>query len=139
MRTIEATLADSFTRVVGERLLPDGLTGAAAATWLYEAPFGLLAQDDAADPRFVYANRTAQRLFGYDRDEFVGLPSRLSAAAQDRAARAAFLESVRSQGFVRGYRGLRVGRDGRPFWIADVTVWNLEAGQAALIPRWADA
>ncbi|MDP9794938.1 PAS domain S-box-containing protein [Catenuloplanes nepalensis] len=137
MRTIETMLADSFARVVGEPLLPDGLHGAAAASWLYEAPFGLLAQDDAADPLFVYANRTAQRLFGYGRDEFVGLPSRLSAAAQDRDARAAFMAAVRSRGFVRGYRGLRVTGTGRPFWIEDVTVWNHEAGQAALIPRWA--
>ncbi|GAB7051269.1 MEKHLA domain-containing protein [Catenuloplanes indicus] len=120
-------------------MLPAGLSGADAETWLHEAPFGLLAQDDAADPRFVYANRTAQWLFGYDREEFTGLPSRLSAAAADRTARAEFLESVRRNGFVRGYRGLRVTREGRPFWTEDVTVWNLEAGQAALIPRWTDA
>ena len=48
--------------------------------WLYEhAPFGLLAHDTSADPRFVYANSTAQGCFGYAWEEFVGLPSRLSA------------------------------------------------------------
>jgi len=40
------------------------------------APFGLLAHDESADPPFVHANPTARQRFGYDWDEFVGLPSR---------------------------------------------------------------
>lgn len=134
-------LADSYQRLLGEPLVPDGLRGQAAADWLYDAPFGLLAHDTSPDPVFVYANRTAQRIFGYDREEFHGLPSRLSAGDEDRASRAAFLASVRAKGYATGYRGPRVAKDGRRFWIEDVTLWNLAgadgtvAGQAALIPR----
>ena len=85
------------------------MTGAEAAVWLYEAPFGLLAHDTSPDPLFVYANLRAQK------------------------------------GCVDGYRGLRVAKSGRLFWIEDVTVWNILGpesalvGQAALVRRWADA
>ncbi|MFI5842973.1 MEKHLA domain-containing protein [Catenuloplanes sp. NPDC051500] len=137
-------LADSYRTLVGEPLVPDGLRGLRAAEWLYEAPFGLLAHDTSADPLFIYANLTAQQLFGYSWDDFVGLPSRLSAGAQDRESRAAVLESVRLKGFASDYRGPRVTADGQPFWIEDVTIWNLigpsgdRTGQAALIRRWTD-
>jgi hypothetical protein len=137
-------LADSYRTLVGEPLVPDGLHGLEAAEWLYEAPFGLLAHDTSPDPLFVYANLTAQQLFGYSWDDFIGLPSRLSAGPQDRESRAALMESVRLKGFATGYRGPRVTSEGRGFWIEDVTIWNLldpagvPAGQAALILRWTD-
>jgi MEKHLA domain len=74
-----ALLTESYATVVGGPLVPEGMSGDAAADWLYDAPFGLLAHDTSADPLFVYANRTAQERFGYTWDEFVGLSSRLSA------------------------------------------------------------
>jgi PAS domain-containing protein len=61
---------------------PAGLRSAEAAAWLYDAPFGLLAPDTSPDPLFVYANRRAQQAFGYRRDEFIGLPSRLPAGGR---------------------------------------------------------
>jgi PAS domain S-box-containing protein len=137
-------LAESYEKVVGEPLVPEGMPGDAAAAWLYEAPFGLLAHDTSADPLFVYANHTAQELFGYTWDEFVGLPSRLSAGGQAREERRAFMESVRRQGYASNYRGPRITKSGRQFWIEDTTVWNLLGpesqlvGQAALIRNWAD-
>ncbi|GIJ44943.1 MEKHLA domain-containing protein [Virgisporangium aliadipatigenens] len=135
-------IADSYLMHIGEELVPGGLRGTGAASWLYDASAPLLAHDAAADPLFVYANRKAQALFGYEWDEFVGLPSRLSAGEQDRESRRAFLESVRRQGYADNYRGPRVTRDGRRFWIENATVWNLvgpdgaPAGQAAMILRW---
>jgi PAS domain-containing protein len=132
-------LAGSYAKLVGEPLVPERLD---AAAWLYEAPFGLLAHDTSPDPKFVYANLTAQKHFEYTWDEFVGLPSRLSAGEEDREARRAFLDDVRRQGYSHEYRGPRVAKSGRRFWIEDVTLWNLVgadgelAGQAALIRRW---
>lgn len=133
-------LAHSHLALTGRKLVPDQYRGPAAADWLYEAPFGLLAHDTSPDPLFVYANRRAQRLFGYPLDEFVGLPSRLSAGQQNRRSRADLMDRVRRHGYALGYRGPRVTKDGRPFWIENVTVWNLvvpdgpPVGQAALIP-----
>lgn len=118
--------------------------GDEAAAWLYDAPFGLLAQNMSDDPIFVYANRTAQEHFGYTWDELVGLPSRLSAGGRAREMRRLFMESVRRQGYAVNYRGLRIAKSGRRFWIEHTTVWNLLGaeselvGQAALIRSWAD-
>jgi hypothetical protein len=135
-------LAASYERLVGEPLAPAGLTGGDVAGWLYKAPFGLLAHDTSADPVFVYANLFAQQCFEYSWEDFVGMPSRLSAEAARRDDRQAFMESVLRQGYAEGYRGVRISKSGRRFWIEDVTLWNLvdgEAvphGQAALIRRW---
>ncbi len=46
---------------------------------LYDAPAALLMHGNEADPVFCYANRTAQGLWGLTWDEFIRLPSRLSA------------------------------------------------------------
>ncbi|MCE4222633.1 MEKHLA domain-containing protein [Methylobacterium sp. C25] len=122
-----ALLAGSHQRLVGRPLLPDG----ADARWAYEdAPFALLAHDTDADPRFVYANRMAQQSFGYGLGEMIGMPSRLSAEAPDRAERDRLLAAVARDGYVAGYSGIRIAKSGRRFPIVDVVVWQLidEAG-----------
>lgn len=117
-----ALLTGSYLRLVGRPLVPEG----ADARWLYEeAPFPVLAHDTADDPRFVYANRAAQDCFGYALDEILGLPSRLSAEAPDRAERARLLAAVARDGYVAGYSGLRIAKSGRRFRIADGVVWQL--------------
>lgn len=137
-------LIDSYQRVVGRTLAPEN--GPDAVRWLYnDAPFGLLAQDASADPRFTYANVTAQKCFEYSWDEFVGLPSRLSADAPNRRQRQELMNTVLEQGYADGYRGLRITKSGRHFWIEDTTVWNIVdsgqafLGQAAVIRRCIDS
>ncbi|GEP03888.1 MEKHLA domain-containing protein [Methylobacterium oxalidis] len=136
------TLLDgSHARLLGRPLAPEGR----GADWLYaEAPFAVLAHDGSADPRFVYANRTAQSCFGYDWAAFTALPSRLSAEAPERAARQELLDRVARDGFATGYRGVRIAASGRRFLIEDGTVWQLVdadgtvRGQAATFSRWRD-
>jgi hypothetical protein len=138
-------LSGSHQRLCGRPLtsgLPDD---AEAAGWLYrDAPYAVLAQDAAEDPAFIYANATAQRLFAYTWQQFVGLPSRLSAPVADRESRDRLMAGVRSKGYAEGYRGLRESGTGKRFWIEDVTIWNLADadgevhGQAALIRSWSD-
>lgn len=132
----------SHRQLLGRELADAAPAGADAARWLYEdAPFCLLAHDGSADPRFVYANVSAQRCFEYAWDELVGMPSRLSAVADAREEREQMLASVAQRGCARGYRGLRVAKSGRRFWIEDVSVWNLvdaqgeSHGQAATYRR----
>ena len=138
-------LISSYRKIGGTPLVPYEMSGAAGAEWLYRAPFGLLAQDTSLDARFVYANLAAQRHFGYSWQEFMGMPSRLSAEPQNQDQRQAFMDSVLEQGYVSGYQGRRIAKSGRRFLIQDVTVWNLVdadgilRGQAALIRRWSDA
>lgn len=136
-------LAESYAKLVGEALVPEGMSGDAAAAWLYEAPVALLAHDTSPDPVFTYANLAAQECFGYSWGEFVGLPSRLSAVAgQARDERQLFMDMVQRQGYADNYRGLRITKSGQRFWIQDATVWNLIdaesalVGQAALIRSW---
>jgi PAS domain S-box-containing protein len=136
-----ALLTGSYARRLGQDLVPCG----ADAGWLYDAaPFAVLAHDGAADPRFVYANRAAQACFGYAWEEIVGLPSRLSAEAPERAERQRLLDAVARAGFSRDYRGVRVAKGGRRFWIEQAVVWQLDrdgavVGQAATFSAWRDA
>ncbi|NVO13114.1 MAG: MEKHLA domain-containing protein [Rhodoplanes sp.] len=136
-----ALLTESYARLTGRPLVPPG----ADAAWLYEqAPFVVVAHNTEADPRFVYANAAGQRCFEYAWDEFIGLPSRLSAKAPERAERQSFLDAVAANGYVAGYRGLRVKKSGKTFWIEDGLVWQLldEAGTlrgtAATFSTWTE-
>ena len=140
-------LLRSYARFVGEPLASySGISDDEAAHQLYEtAPFGLLAHDTSADPLFIYANRTAQRCFEYDWDDFVGLPSRLSALPDGQTDREALLRSVAEHHVTTGYRGLRVSKSGHRFWVENLTMWELidddgvRYGQAAVFRSWSDA
>ncbi|ANL33880.1 MEKHLA domain-containing protein [Rhizobium phaseoli] len=135
-------LTGSYQRIVGRRLVQDRQ----GPDWLYhDAPFVVLAHNTLPDPRFIYANRTAQTCFEYGWDEFVSLPSRLSAEQPDRAERQRLLNAVTLDGFVDNGRGLRVSKSGRRFWVDNFTVWQLideadkRLGQAAIFSSWRDA
>ncbi|WP_069095855.1 MEKHLA domain-containing protein [Methyloligella halotolerans] len=134
-------LTGSYRRLVGDDLAPPGQD----VRWLYEeAPFAVLAHNTDEDPRFVYANRWAQRCFEMGWDEIVGLPSRYSAEAPERGERQRLLDAVARDGFVRGYRGIRIAKSGRRFFIEDGVIWQLIddggvwCGQAATFARWTD-
>lgn len=137
-----ALLTSTYARAVGAPLVAAGQD----AAWLYnDAPFALLAHNTEADPRFIYANRTAQACFEYPWHDFTTLPSRLSAEAPNRDKRQRLLDSVARNGFISDYRGLRIARSGRHFWIEGGTVWELvdtagrRHGQAAIFTSWTDA
>jgi PAS domain-containing protein len=139
-------LADSYRRHVGESLTPEGMTAEQGMRWLYEeAPFIILAHNTAPDPVFIYGNKTGQRRFGYEWEELIKLPSRLSAEAPERGERQRFLERVARDGFVTGYSGIRIARSGKRFRIENATVWQLidtegtYRGQAAMLPQTVDA
>ena len=66
----------------------------------------------AADPRFVYANLTAQRWFEYGWDDLIGRPSRQSAGPEEQAERDRLLAEAARKGWSDGYRGVRVSRTG---------------------------
>lgn len=137
-----ALLTRSYARLVGSRLVAEGH----GPEWLYrDAPFAVVAHNTDADPRFIYANETAQACFEYPWDEFIQLRSRFSAEPPNRFERQRLLESVAEKGFVTGYRGLRISRSGRRFWIEDGVIWQLmnetgvSVGQAAVFRSWQDA
>lgn len=133
-------LNTSYLRLLGAPLVAVNIPD--PARWLYEdAPFAVLAHNTAVDPVFIYGNKAAQTLFEYSWNELITLPSRLSAEPMERAERQRFLDRVLRDGFVTGYRGIRVAKSGQRFWIEDATVWDLRdeqgtfRGQAAMIPH----
>ncbi|MHA1518358.1 MAG: MEKHLA domain-containing protein [Alphaproteobacteria bacterium] len=137
-------LVDSYRRLIGVE--PAFLVPGADAHWLYaQAPVCVLAHNTESDPRFIYANKTAQDVFEYSWDEFVALPSRLSAEAPEREERQRLLDAVAWDGFAAGHSGIRIAKSGRRFWIEDCTLWQLRDkdarlhGVAAWFARWRDA
>lgn len=138
---VELLLA-SYRRWTGEELIDPAATPAERARALWQAPFVVLSHGLEEDPIFNYGNRTALRLFEYGWEAFTALPSRYSAEPANREERARVLEEVRRQGYSRGYRGVRISRDGRRFRIDRAVVWNLVdgagafRGQAATFPDW---
>ncbi len=111
--------------------------------WLYsKSAVCVLAHNTDADPLFVYANKAAQRLFEYDWSEMVGMPSRFSAEAPNRAERQRLLDAVARDGYVTDYTGVRISKSGRRFRIEDGVLWQLRDangvlhGVAATFDRW---
>ncbi len=138
-------LLRAYERAFNEPLsgAPDSASDADVAAWLFlDAPFALLAHNGGADPTFIYANRTALRLFERSWQGMVGLPSRLSAAPDDRAERQRMLSAALAAGGCRDYAGVRQSSTGRRFQIRETAIWTIgpgpvaQMGQAALIPEW---
>ena len=132
---LEELLIASYRAVVGRDLATD-IGGTP-----YDAPGVVLMHGIQADPVFCYANRTAQRLWGYAWEEFIRLPSRLSAEPEAREDRARLLARAREKGFIDDYSGIRIAKGGARFRIADVVLWTVATdgvrhGQAAVFRRW---
>jgi len=139
-------LASSYSRLVGAPLVPFEHDNQYAARWLYEeAPFCVLAHNTDRDPIFIYGNKAAQACFEYTWDELTSLRSRLSAEEPNREERQCLLDAVKRHGFATDYRGLRIAKSGRRFWIENVTVWQLIDrcgflhGQGAVYRQWRNA
>jgi len=136
-------LRDSLRHWTGRDLLDAGAGDeSAAARRLFEAPFAVLSHGIGPDPCFTYANRTALTLFAMTWSQMRATPSRLSAEAPDREARARLLAEVAARGFIDDYAGVRIARTGRRFVIRRATVWTLtdaaglHVGQAATFGHW---
>jgi len=92
-------LLTSHLHLTGQPLLErlPGETDAALAARLYAAAFVVLAHGTEPDPLFNYANLAAQALFERDWDEFIGLPSRLSAEAPVRGPDGLCIEAANDE------------------------------------------
>ena len=113
-----------------------------AAQELFAAAPVLLAHDAGADPRLIYANAAALRLWQRPWAEMVGMPSRLTAEPRERNERAQALAQAQRQGAIAAYGGVRIDSRGRRFRIQGArlwTLWNDEGeplGQAACFESW---
>jgi hypothetical protein len=136
-------LRDSLRSLTGRELVDPALTDVEGAEAAFRAPFVLLSHNAERDPILTYANLCALELFEFSWDDAIALPSRLTAAAPERAERDRLLVEVAANGYIDDYSGIRISRNGRRFRIKRATVWKLtdEAGhyhgQAATFREWA--
>jgi len=128
------SVAASFLRVTGAPLMETGLSGQGA----WQGDFALLTHRGDPDATLNYGNAFALRLWECDWQDFTGLPSAVTAPPEDRASRAAAMEKVAQDNFVRGYSGRRISRKGRLFFIEDGIIWRLldETGEAFGVGAW---
>ena len=132
----------SWHHWIGTDLVDPNLPMVERARQLFDSPLAVLSHDTAIDPLLNYANGTALTLFEFSWDELVRTPSRLTAEAIHRDARAALLAQVSQRGYIDDYQVVRISRTGRRFLIERATVWNLidgngaPYGQAASFSRW---
>jgi hypothetical protein len=130
----------------GGFLEPQGPRGpenlALAAQELFAASTVVLTHDGGSDPRLIYANRAALRLWRRPWAAMVGLPSRLTAEPAERAGRAQMLSEAQRQHALSGYTGIRIDSHGRRFQIRGARLWTLwnaagePCGQAAAFSDW---
>ncbi len=139
-QALACCLLDNFQQKTGRPLLAGNPRFLSFG--LYRAPFAVLAHSAESDPLFTYANWLAQQLFAKTWADFLQTPSRLSAEAENRQARAKMLAQAADRGFIEHYTGIRIAGNGRRFRIKDAVIWNLHAGdgrylgQAACFSKW---
>ena len=116
-------VSESFIRLTGQ-VLPRGSEGD-IVEGLWRSPQAIVAHGTEDDPLFFFGNAQALAAFETDAAAFIGMPSRYSAEAPDRAERQHLLDQVTHDGFISDYAGIRITATGRHFRIAGATVWNL--------------
>lgn len=109
---------------------------------LFFAPFVLVSHGTEADPIFNYGNAQALKLWEISWEDFTKMPSRYTAEPVNREERERLLKEGKKQGYLTGYRGVRISRMGRKFIISDAILWTVIDehqkvwGQAATFPQW---
>ncbi|OUC12766.1 MAG: MEKHLA domain-containing protein [Alkalinema sp. CACIAM 70d] len=135
-------LLNSFEQQVGRSLLVNRGSPEAIAQALFEAPFVVVSHGTEADPIFNYGNQQALSLWEFDWESFIQLPSRKSVEPSEHIDREQLLAEAKLKGYVSNYRGIRISRTGRRFWINNVILWGLvdeqgePCGQAATFDQW---
>jgi hypothetical protein len=77
-----------------------------------------------------------------DWGQFTQTPSRLTAERVNREERARMLEQANTHGYINDYRGIRISRSDKRFFVERATVWNIHKpegtplGQAATFSDW---
>ena len=136
-------MLSSYKHWTGKTLWPDaGKSGEMLAREVFAAPFVLCSAGTEADPVLNYGNRTALGLWEMNWAALTRTPGRHTAEPMERAERDRFLDTVKRQGYIDNYTGIRISSTGRRFLISTATVWNLideqgqYAGQAATFAAW---
>ena len=124
-------ILSSYRHWKGKSLWSEDRPDEALVKEVFEAPFVLASTGTEEDPVLNYGNQKALDLWEMDWKTFTQTPGRQTAEPMEREARARFLETVKRQGYIDDYRGVRVSSAGRRFEIRQATVWNLVDAKGA--------
>ena len=86
--------------------------------------FALISHDK--NHNINYVNSLGLKLFGYTEEEFLGIPSKLTAPSIHQKERQQTLELVSQQGYTKNYNGIRINKEKKLFEIHNATIWYLE-------------
>jgi MEKHLA domain len=135
-------LCASFRHWSGESLVSPELSALDQAQALFRTKFAVLSHGLEADPILNYGNQVALDLWQLDWQQFTQMPSRFTAEPLERQERDRLLQQAADQGYITGYRGIRIANNGQRFEIANAQIWDLlsadgqKRGQAARFDRW---
>ncbi|CAL6277292.1 unnamed protein product [Bathycoccus prasinos] len=121
------TLASTYKQrtdlqLLGDRKVP--VTEGVKA--LFYAPFVCCSHDE--NDTFNYANKAALKLWEFEWDDFIGMPSTKSADGEDeeiQKERRQLLDDALEKGVVYNYNGVRKSKNGKEFMVKDATLWTL--------------
>lgn len=134
-------LLNSYRRWTGKELIERAAPELDLVA-LWNAPKVVVSHGTQSDPAFLYGNQLALQLWEMPLDEFLGMPSRLTAEPMHRDDRQRLLERTQAHGFVDDYRGIRISRTGQRFQIEKALLWTVvddqgaTIGQAATFDHW---
>lgn len=137
-------LLDSYRHWVGTELIEGTPNALLRARRLFESSFVVVSHGVEPDPILNYGNQTALDLWELSWDQFITTPSRLTAEADDRIERGRMLERAKLDGYVDGYRGVRISSTGKRFLVEHALIWNVidssgvPVGQAATFSHWSN-
>ncbi len=138
-------IASSYNRAFKKQLVSSKSFSNRSSTFSQElfimnAP--VLAHDISNDPLFIYANSAALNLWKLSWSEMIGMPSRLSAPADQVEDRLLHIKKAFTEDFLQLNGTVRVDRLGRKFFIKNVRIWTIfnnqgsVSGQAATFSSW---
>jgi MEKHLA domain len=141
MKLLPKNVLDSYRRWTGVDLL-ERVSLEADITAMWNCPQVVVAHGVQADPAFVFCNYNALELWEMHLEEFLGMPSRLTAEPVHRDERQRLLEQTRIHGYVDNYCGIRISKSGKRFTIENAILWMVlndqeeVIGQAAVFEHW---
>lgn len=134
----------SFHRWTGNTLIPitNHQSPIEIANLLFNADLVVVSHGTQSDPILNYGNQQALDLWKMDWQTFTSTPSRYTAEQMESSEREQLLAQVKSQGYISGYRGIRIASNGDRFYINQAIIWNVVDqegklwGQAATFRNW---
>ncbi len=135
-------MLDSYRHWTGRELIVRNGDPSLDAVALFDAPFVIVSHGTEANPILNYGNRAALKLWELDWERLTRMPSRETAEPMHRDERERFMDSVRRDGFLSNYSGIRIASSGKRFRIENALIWNLVddhgniCGQAATFSNW---